>query len=435
MENKNTITQKEFLFLMIPFIFSAITQPLLGSVDVAVVGKLNNVNYISGVSIGALIFNTIYWVFGFLRVSTTAFSAQSIQYNDKEKISNIFFRPLFTAFIISLFIIIFQNIIFKSSMKFINPGADIENIVKIYFKILVWGAPLVLSNYVILGWLMGQGNIKGSLMMQMSSNILNILLDIFFVIIMNYKVEGVAIATLISQGVSTCFGIYFIFPYRYDKFFNLKNIVSKEEIKKILSGNRDLMVRTICLLLHDNMFMAAGATLGSIILSTNAILFHILEMISYSFEGIANASSVFSGRTIGRKNKELMKAVWIKTIEWGVIFSLLTSITYFFLNKYIIKTFTNIQEIIFLAEKYSFWIMIFPFVSFLGLTFYGIFTGAAYTFPIMTSTVGAFVVFFISWKFIIPIYKNNGVWFSLIIFYLCRGIFLIPSLKNLLKKI
>lgn len=190
MENKDTITQKEFLYLMIPFIFSAVTQPLLGAVDVAVVGKLNNANYISGVSIGALIFNTIYWVFGFLRVSTTAFSAQSIEWKSKEKASDAFFRPLFTACIISFLIIILQNIIFKGSMKFINPEIEIQKIVNIYFKILVWGAPLVLCNYVILGWLMGQGNIKGSVMMQMSSNVLNIILDIFFVTIMDLKVEG-----------------------------------------------------------------------------------------------------------------------------------------------------------------------------------------------------------------------------------------------------
>lgn len=141
MGNKDTITQKEFLYLMIPFIFSAVTQPLLGAVDVAVVGRLNNANYISGVSIGALIFNTIYWVFGFLRVSTTAFSAQSIEWKSREKTSDAFFRPLFTACIISFLIIILQNIIFKGSMKFINPEIEIQKIVNIYFKILVWEHP------------------------------------------------------------------------------------------------------------------------------------------------------------------------------------------------------------------------------------------------------------------------------------------------------
>ena len=435
MENKDTITQKEFLYLMIPFIFSAVTQPLLGAVDVAVVGRLNNANYISGVSIGALIFNTIYWVFGFLRVSTTAFSAQSIEWKSKEKASDAFFRPLFTACIISFLIIILQNIIFKGSMKFINPEIEIQKIVNIYFKILVWGAPLVLCNYVILGWLMGQGNIKGSVMMQMSSNVLNIILDIFFVTIMDLKVEGVAIATLISQGISTCLGIYFITPYKYEKFFNIRSILDKKELRKVLSGNKDLMIRTICLLMHDNMIMAASATLGGWILSTNAVLLHILEMISYSFEGLANASSVFSGRAVGRRNKELMKATWKKTIQWGIVFAVFTSGIFTLFSSSIVKMFTDIPEIISLSEKYGFWIIIFPFAGVLGLTFYGVFTGAGATFPVMVSTVGAFIAFFFSWKFIIPIYENNGIWFSLMTFYFFRGAFLVPNLKKLLKKI
>ena len=435
MENKNIITQKEFLYLMIPFIFSAVTQPLLGSIDVAVVGKFNNPNYISGVSIGALIFNTIYWVFGFLRVSTTAFSAQSIEWKDKEKISDVFFRPLFTAFLISFFIVIFQDIIFKTAMKFINPGENIEEIVRIYFKILVWGAPLVLCNYVILGWLMGQGNIKGSVMMQMSSNILNIILDIFFVSFMNFKVEGVATATLISQIISTCLGVYFIIPYKYEKSFNIKSILDKKELRKVLSGNKDLMIRTICLLMHDNMFMAASASLGGWVLSTNSVILHILEMICYSFEGIANASSIFSGRAIGTKNKELMKAAWIKSSQWGVIFAIIASGICFLFNENIIKLFTGIPEIICIAKGYRFWIIIFPFVSMLGLIFYGIFTGAGETFPIMWSSVGAFILFLFSYKFIIPIYTNNGIWFSLMTFYFFRGAFLVPNLKNLLKKI
>ena len=193
----NNITNKMFLSLMIPFILSTITQPLLGAADMAVIGKLNNTNFISGVSIGTLIFNTIYWIFGFLRVSTTAYSAQSSHYTNKKDISDVFFRPLLIAFIISFIMIISQNLIFESSMKFINPDINIQKVAYTYFKILIWGAPFVLTNYVLLGWLMGLGNVKSSMTMQISGNLLNILLDILFVIFLDYKVEGVAYATLI----------------------------------------------------------------------------------------------------------------------------------------------------------------------------------------------------------------------------------------------
>lgn len=431
--NNSNITHKMFLSLMIPFILSTITQPLLGAADIAVVGKLNNVNYISGVSIGTLIFNTIYWIFGFLRVSTTAFSAQSSHYSDKKRVSDIFFRPIMIALFISLIMVIFQNIIFESSMKFIKPELEIEKAATTYFKILIWGAPFVLTNYVLLGWLMGLGNIKTSMTMQISGNLLNIILDIIFVTVFNFKVEGVAYATLISQIFSTFLGVYFIFPYTYHKYIDLKSIINKKELISIFCVNRDLMVRTICLVSHNNLFTMASSNLGGDILATNAILFQIMSIISYAFDGIANTASVFAGRARGQKDNLLMKNCWKKTFYWGVIFVILTTVIYLIFSDSIIRIFTKLPNIILLAKEYSKWILLYPAIAFLGLTFYGVFTGSAKTFPIMTSTVIAFILFFIAWKYLIPVYKNDGVWISLLIFYFGRGVFLIPQLKKTLS--
>ena len=431
--NNNNITHKMFLSLMIPFILSTITQPLLGAADIAVVGKLNNVNYISGVSIGTLIFNTIYWIFGFLRVSTTAFSAQSSHYSDKKRVSDIFFRPIMIALFISLIMVIFQNIIFESSMKFIKPELEIEKAATTYFKILIWGAPFVLTNYVLLGWLMGLGNIKASMTMQISGNLLNIILDIIFVTVFNFKVEGVAYATLISQIFSTFLGVYFIFPYTYHKYIDLKSIINKKELISIFCVNRDLMVRTICLVSHNNLFTMASSNLGGDILATNAILFQIMSIISYAFDGIANTASVFAGRARGQKDNLLMKNCWKKTFYWGVIFVILTTVIYLIFSDSIIRIFTKLPNIILLAKEYSKWILLYPSIAFLGLTFYGVFTGSAKTFPIMTSTIIAFILFFISWKYLIPLYENNGVWISLLVFYFGRGVFLIPQLKKTLS--
>ena len=391
--NNNNITHKMFLSLMIPFILSTITQPLLGAADIAVVGKLNNVNYISGVSIGTLIFNTIYWIFGFLRVSTTAFSAQSSHYSDKKRVSDIFFRPIMIALFISLIMVIFQNIIFESSMKFIKPELEIEKAAITYFKILIWGAPFVLTNYVLLGWLMGLGNIKASMTMQISGNLLNIILDIIFVTVFNFKVEGVAYATLISQIFSTFLGVYFIFPYTYHKYIDLKSIINKKELISIFCVNRDLMVRTICLVSHNNLFTMASSNLGGDILATNAILFQIMSIISYAFDGIANTASVFAGRARGQKDNLLMKNCWKKTFYWGVIFVILTTVIYLIFSDSIIRIFTKLPNIILLAKEYSKWILLYPSIAFLGLTFYGVFTGSAKTFPIMTSTIIAFILF------------------------------------------
>jgi len=416
---------------MFPFIFSTITQPLLGAVDIAVIGRLANENYISGIAIGALIFNTLYWMFGFLRVSSTGYSAQSTYKTLKEN-SDIFLRPVFMAVCISIIFLIFQKTIFNTSMKFIAPMEEIQNVSYIYFKILINGAPFVLFNYVVLGWLMGKGDIKGSLVMQIGGNILNIVLDIIFVLIMNYGVEGVAYATLISQVFSTILGLYFIIPYGYFKHIDIRSILNKNEFMNIISLNKNLMVRTFFLLMHNNMIMAASSGLGADILAANSILLQILSLISYAFDGIANTSSVFAGRARGLKDNNMMKDVWKKNLQWGMVFVFLLTIIYISGSKNVILTFTNIEKIVRLSEKYSYWIALYPITAFLGLTYYGIFTGSNMTLPVAQSTFLAFLIFTVSWKFIIPEFGNNGVWASLIIFYFCRGIFLIPQLKKTL---
>ena len=325
------LTDKMYLSLMFPFIFSTITQPLLGAVDIAVIGRLANENYISGIAIGALIFNTLYWMFGFLRVSSTGYSAQSTYKTLKEN-SDIFLRPVFIAIVISIIFLIFQKIIFNTSMKFIAPLDEIKDISYVYFKILINGAPFVLFNYVVLGWLMGKGDIKGSLIMQIGGNILNIILDIVFVLIMNFGVEGVAYATLISQIFSTIVGLYFIVPYGYFKHIEIKNILNREEFVNIISLNKNLMIRTFFLLMHNNMIMAASSGLGADILAVNSILLQILSLLSYAFDGIANTSSVFAGRARGLKDNNLMIQVWKKNLQWGIILVFLLTTIYILIS-------------------------------------------------------------------------------------------------------
>ena len=432
MQNNN-LTHKIYLNIMIPFMLSTVTQPLLGAADIAVVGRLGDEKYIAGISIGTLIFNTIYWIFGFLRVSTTGFSAQSIKNSDIQKTSDTFFRPLFIAVFISILFIIFQNSIFNFSMELIIPDIEIKKAASEYFFILIWGAPFVLINYVILGWLMGQGNIKGSLTMQISSNLLNIILDVILVVIFKQKIAGVAYATLISQIVSTLIGLYYLLPYGYTKNLCLKNIFKKKELISIMCVNKDLMLRTVCLVVHNNLFTAASSSLGVTILSANAVLFQVLSVISYLLDGIANTSSVFAGRAAGEKNNILMKNTWKKTFQWGLIMAGILTIIYLILYPRIIGIFTDITTIIHTAERYAYWIALYPILAFIGLTFYGVFTGSSVTAPILYSTAGALAGFLLSWKYVIPILNNDGIWISLLLFYFLRSILLIPFLKKTLN--
>lgn len=428
---KKVISQREYSYFAIPFILSTLTQPMLGVVDTAMAGRLQDPVHIAGVSLATVIFNTLYWILGFLRVSTTAFSAQA--QTDEGK-SLALFRPLFLAIFIGLMFILTKSYIFEASMSMMNPEIAVINSANDYYKILIWGAPLVLSNYVMLGWLMGRGKVKYSVSMQIFGNLVNMILDLVFVISFNWGVEGIAFATLISKALTFALAIILIKKQKC-KLIPLKKIFDKSSMGSGMRTNLDLMLRTLCLLIQINIFAATGAKFGTIILSANAIILQIQGIISYMFDGVANASSVYSGRAVAQNNLLLLKAVWLRTFQW--IMGLIAGVTiiYMMINPYVFLIFTNHSAVLESVNEYSIWLILFPALSGIGLSTYGIFTGMTLTGPVRNSTFFALILFLVILKIFVPIMGNHGLWMGLISFYFGRSIFLILYYKKTLLKI
>ncbi|MBW5388720.1 MATE family efflux transporter [Brachyspira hampsonii] len=432
---KNLIKDSDYIKILIPFVISTMTQPLLGAVDTAVAGRLGNPAYIAGVSVGSVIFNTIYWVFGFLRVNTTSFSAMALGTGKTEDRAFAFFQPLYIALFISFLILIFQKVItFYTEITF-DLETEAFNAFNIYYNVLIWGAPFLLSNYVMLGWLMGQRKIKASLTMQISGNVLNMILDVFFAITLSMGVFGIAAATLISQISSFLIGIFFIIKYGNFGKIHLKDFTDLSKMKKSLISNLYLMLRTICLIAQINIFTSKSASLGTILISSNSILLQIQSIISYMFDGIANTSSVYSGKAFGAKDQYLLKAAIMKNIKYSIIFIILLTALYLIFNKTFINLFTDNIEVLSCSYKYYFWVALYPIVSAIGLTFYGIFTGASFNKAVFISTFLSLLLFlfvlFVSFDYL----NNNGLWIALLAFYFGRSIFILPFIKSLFKKI
>lgn len=429
------IKDADYIKIMMPFVISTMTQPLLGAVDTAVAGRLNNPAYIAGVSVGSVVFNTIYWIFGFLRVNTTSLSAIALGSGKKEDKSFAFFQPLLIALIISFIILISQKIIMIYCKNTFHLEAKAFESLNIYYNILIWGAPFLLSNYVMLGWLMGQRRIKASLIMQITGNVLNMILDVIFALILNMEVFGIAFATLISQIVSFLVGFLFIIKYGNFGKINLKNISDFSKIKNSLYSNLYLMLRTLCLILQMNIFTAKSSSLGTILISSNSILLQIQSVISYIFDGIANTSSVYSGKYFGAKDVNLLKATIIKNTKYAFIFVIVLTSIYLIFNKNFINLFTDNAEVLNYSYKYYFWVALYPVVSAIGLTFYGIFTGASFNKPIFISTFLSLCLFLVVLFLTFNKLNNNGLWISLLAFYLGRSVFILPFIKILFNKI
>ncbi|SDZ14817.1 MATE family efflux transporter [Tindallia californiensis] len=427
----------EYLKLAIPFTVSTITQPLLGAVDTAVIGRLGDPAYIGGVAVGTVIFSTMYWLFGFLRVSTSGYSAQALGTKKEEDGLFALYRPSLIAMVISLLFILFQVPIFQGAMKIIRPEADVYRQAYAYFHILIWGAPFVLLNYVNLGWLMGRKKVKASMFLQIFSNGLNIVLDVVFVLYFKMGVEGVAYATLIAQITAFIIGFYLIrihidlvaIKKHTDRLFD------KVAFRKIIGVNSDLMVRTICLLIVTNMFVAKGASLGTEMLAANAVLFQMKYIMAYFFDGFANASSVYIGTAVGENNVKLYEEVLRISTKSTFVLASAMSLLVFFLRSQMITTFTVIESVINLSMEYSVWLAAYPFVAGIGLVYYGIFTGATYTAPVRKSMILSLIPFLIPYFIVIPIWGNHGLWLSYVLFSLGRSLFLVLFTINFKKAV
>jgi len=208
--NIEKIRNTEYLKLALGFTLSTLTTPLLNSVDTAVVGNLSNPVFIGGVTLGGTIFNTIYWLFGFLRVSTSGYSAKAFGENNEKEEITVLIRPVLISLILGFLFVIFQKPILWGFIHFFDAGKEITKYIEIYFNILIWGAPFIFLNYTFLGWIMGRKEIKKCLILQLMTNIVNIFLDLYFVEVLGMDVAGVAVATLISQIMTTLLSIFII---------------------------------------------------------------------------------------------------------------------------------------------------------------------------------------------------------------------------------
>lgn len=433
----NTLPHSAYFAIAVPFIISTVTQPLLGAVDTAVVGHLDSPVYIGGVAVGTVILNTLYWLLGFFRVSTTSQSSIALGRGDRAEMVASLVRPCILALCMGLFFICMQGPIWSGAEYLLGPEKEVAEQAHSYFNILIWGAPLVLLNYTTIGWLMGQAKVKATLVTQVTGNVVNILLDLLFVVGFGYGVAGVAVATLIAQCTTFGLGLYFVHKTQPMSASELMGAcsISKKDLQTIVSANTDLLLRTVCLLTMFNLMTKMGASLGGTVLATNAVAMQVTFIASYIFDGIANASSVFAGKSVGEQNTPLLKLTFKRNAQWTVGGMVFLALAIAGMGEGVGAIFTDIPEILEQFASIHYWTVVFPIVSGFGLTLYGIFTGSGTTRPVRNSTFMALISYLVSIAIFVPLLDNTGLWLSFIIFYIGRGAFLIPYTRQVYAKI
>lgn len=421
----NRELNKKIINLTIPNIITNITVPLLGMVDTAIVGHISDggmqADYIGAIAIGSMIFNFIYWNFGFLRMGTSGFTAQAYGAKDKNEQIDILIRSVFIAISAAFILLCLQYPIAQLCSLVIEDRNNVMSFALQYFYIRIWAAPATLGMYALKGWFIGMQDSKTPMWISIMINVVNIVFDIFFVMHLGMKIDGVAYATVIAQ-YSGLLTTLFIFFRKYNKAFapSLSRAISMSKMKVFFKVNGDIFLRTVCIIAVTTYFTIASSKMEYPLLAVNTLIMQLFSLFSYFMDGFAYASESLCGRFSGAGDKQSLRRTVNLVILWGIVLAGLCMIVYGFFSQDILSLLTNQQDVIQTSRKYLLWTILIPLAGFLAFLFDGILIGMIKSVimrnAMFVATASFFLIFFLGGQ------TNNALWLGFISYLFFRSV-------------
>jgi len=417
---------RKILHLAIPNIISNVTIPLLGLVDMALMGHLDSEVYIGAVSLGTVIFNFIYWGFSFLRMSTSGFTAQSFGEGNQAESFSILARSLMISTLISSLIIILQVPIEWLSFVAINGSPEVESLAREYFSIRIWAAPATLGLYALNGWFLGMQDARYVMITSILANIFNLIFSFFFVYFLNMNSAGVAWGTVIAQYTGIFTGL-FLLRRKYKHLFSFYQkaaILDWQAMKNFFKVNSDIFIRTFCVIFVFTFFTSKSASINDHILAVNSILIQFLLLFSFFIDGFAFAGEALAGKYMGEKRKDLFRELTRRLFIWGIGLAIIFSLFFLAGNKLIIGILTNQEDLYDTSRNFIGWVILTPLITFSSFVWDGIYIGVTASREMRNSMLAAtLLVFAPSFYFLQNILGNHALWLAMMLFMLARGVF------------
>lgn len=415
---------QEILSLALPAIVTNITTPLLGLVDVAIVGHMGAAAYIGAIAVGGSMFNMLYWLFGFLRMGSSGMTAQAYGSGDTEEQSRILEQALLLALVSGLAMILLRNPVCEGVLRFMDVDANTGALARTYFMILIWGAPAVLGNYVMCGWLLGMQNSKATMWISIFINLSNIAVSCTLVYALHYSIPGVALGTLAAQW----FGFFLalsIALLRYDLILcPLHELMEIDRLKRFFRINGDIFLRTLCLVTVTLWFTRSGASQGEEMLAVNALLMQFFTLFSFFMDGFGFSGEALAGKYIGANDPARLSESVRKICRWGFLLSVAFTAIYAFGGELLLRMLSDDMHVVAHASEYLHWVITIPVTGFLAFTWDGIFIGATATRDMLLSMAMATSMFFIVYFIAFPLLGNDGLWLAFICYLLTRSVIL-----------
>ncbi len=402
-------------------------MPLLGAVDTAIIGRLEGVYYLGAIAVGSLIFDFLFWGFGFLRMGTTGLVAQAYGAGREKEPLVLLYRVMFLAVLIGVLMFLFQYPILETGLYLIDASPEVELYARKYFYIRIISAPATLAIFGLNGWFMGMQNAKYPMYITVSMNIINVAANLILVYGFDMKVEGVAWGSVLATYLAVLLG-FGLYRFKYD-FKNHKitrpELFVPEELKKFFVVNGDIFIRTMCIVFTYAFFTAKSAQMGDIWLAANTILLQLFYISTYAIDGFAFAAESVVGLYTGARQKDKLKKAINISMLWGVGFALLGTLVYALFHTELIFIFTHNKEVMDTAKTVVVWLVLAPLISSIGFIWDGVYIGATETTAMRNSMIIAVILFFMPiYYWVLPNYPSHAIWAAMMGFMFARGLVL-----------
>ncbi|WP_128513977.1 MATE family efflux transporter [Tabrizicola thermarum] len=416
-----SVTHGRVLRIAAPIVLSNATVPLLGAVDTAVVGQLGDPASLGAVGIGAVILATLYWAFGFLRMSTSGLAAQAQGAGDMGERSAVLLRALIVGGLAGLALVAAQVALFAGAFALAPASARVEALAHQYLAIRIWGAPATIALYALTGWLVGLERTRAVLVLQLWQNGLNIGLDLWFVLGLDWGVPGVAGATLIAEWTGLALALWLA----RDAFgAALRQAVirlgDRIAIRRMFSASRDIMGRTVLLQLSFTTFVFLGARFGDVTLAANQVLMQFLEITAYALDGLAFAAEALIGQAVGARSLADTRAAGRITMQWGLGGAAALALVFAAAGPIIIDLMTTSEEVRIEARAYLPWLVVAPLIGVAAWIYDGIFIGALLTGDMLRAMLASVAIYALALAVLVPLAGNHGLWAALMVMNAAR---------------
>jgi multidrug resistance protein, MATE family len=397
------------------------TTPLIGIVSTTAIGRLGDAAMLGGVAMASVLFDCMFWLFGFLRMSTVAFTAQSLGSGETSELRAILLRGLIVAALVGAALIALQIPLAAILLGAMGGSEGVTRAAKTYFTIRIWSAPLALGNYVVLGWLIGQARARLALGTQITINLINIAATMLLVLVFNFGIAGAAIAAVIAEAAGLLLGILMAQRLsRGQSTISHAPLFDRAKLMRMLTVNRDILIRTAALITAFLFFNAQGARAGDVTLAANAVLNNFLMISGFFLDGLANAAEQLCGRAYGARDKNAFAGAVKLVVIWGFGFALAVAACFLLFGPAFIDIMTASVEVRRIARDYLPFVIFAPLLGVFAFAFDGVYIGATWARDMRNLMVLALLIFLAAW-FALRSFGNAGLWAAFLVHYAARG--------------